>query len=94
MKSSSFREGCGFLGIVSDDDPTKKARARERRGRFNPASGRGSVKQRPNPLDSEAGAAVLRHIVLSQYAGLPPKFSGRPVGEGARAWALLLSRRP
>ena len=87
-----FREGRGFLGVDcgSDNNPLSE------RGHVgcgqSLTSGPSCVKQRPNHPNSAAQTAVLRHIVLSQYAGLPPTpgFSGRLIGEGARARAAAL----
>jgi hypothetical protein len=73
-ESSSFR--AGFLAQLSEP------RAHEGQAALNEATGRGSIKQRPNPLNSAARTAELGHIVLfSFYVGMhrdskmPSKFS-------------------
>jgi len=44
-------------------------------GMFRLANGRGSVKQRPNPMDLAARTGVLGHIVLLLYSLISISYS-------------------
>ena len=63
LKAVVFKRDAVFYGSSPAD--AEQTKAREPRAGLL-ASGWGSVKQRPNPLDEAARTAVLRHIVLYQ----------------------------
>ena len=58
-----FYEGPLFSGVASSDKDPSSEREHVSRGQ-SLASGRGSVKQRPNHPNSAAQTGVLRHILL------------------------------